>query len=500
MRVLSFLCLAVGLCVLPFVGSGDECTACGCTNQYCDVNGIVSVITNSCQNACSSNCVKMSPQMCLEFKQQLTSICADLEGRVSAIDAKTTQLHDAINASVSDLDGYLTAFNAEITRLMDLNTTNTTAVTEAESWLSNALTRLTALSNRFAYVEQPSGTYVSISNYMTHVNEYYSSDRGVVWYSGWIGRRINQALNELNNNQEVSVSTLQTIYSNLQSLLVSLNDMTPIVNDIEGHSGYIRMNVSSMNSLVSELECDSCGSGSGSGGGGGDGSGGGFDGTAIVAALREIRDRIDYWGDRLYNLIHRFHSDYVNAADLGPFSSTNSPTIDLYYDLSDNDRVNWFRRIESLLYVVAANTAQTDDSSEGDTPSNETSYENSSDELDDKLARDKESINQTVNRDWNTFKQEFTLFIQKLSVFYTEDTGNLSDPIMQYNNGEAGGWSIGVGNSTFVTNGLNKFRQAFKILWGFLTVTLYCLFLIFYVKWLIRAVAFILTYVNHSLS
>lgn len=511
------------LFVLLFVVSSAlssfaECESCcgGCVDE------ILSAISNTQQNACSSNCTKLSPARCMEIKDGLGTFVADLLRELndnSGLVDRIVRFADEASMEVRSIQSLLrVASDGVQSVLSDLSSPDFSSV---RSSLNDAISRCLSVSSAWHNVSiRADGSMATTSLLVTNVDTGVTySPRGTnrpLRFTGFVSDLIIDALGYLDTaeqsgnitglraNLQASLATISAAQSIIDTM-ASNDDSSSIYNIQMTASGLnssfesLRTEATGLSSLVSSFDCSPCGDGDGSSGGGGGGGGGGgctsLDITPVVTAINELKELVDEKADRLYQLVESFFSDFNSTS--GPFYS--KPKLADYHDLSSN----WFDRVEYLLYSIAYES-MTNNAEEAvrDSPEGYSAIEASITQKKEAMTSDLGETSNILNDSLNSFKTAFeNLSSGLLNLKPTGSNGNFSsdEVILALKNGTkllyVGEQSAGTLNAFF-----EKFKQVLRVFWLLLTASLYGFGMVLYLRYVITAVKWLFQSTLEALS
>ena len=505
-----------------------DCTVCstgtGTSNCGCCYEAVSSVV-ESCQSGCSSNCVRMSPAECESFR---TKAQENLERIRNAYDfyilSGIADMQDSLNAIASFTNG-AGAVGEALALVAQAKTnieTMDSAFSETKQILldieSGPLLRLQNAFNAFVRRFSPAfgvvGNRVVVSNLSTGASFTYSSSAFFVSV-GIATNSIDQihdmieglsSEESFDNARESAIETLENIESKLSSLNDAFSSIQQSVETALSGLSMLQKNVNGVVDystevveMVANMNCNSCGQGDGTGGGGGTGGTGGvgnvnIDLTPVVQAIENLQYSYERNASALYTLLNNVFKkffDAFNGASANPHWNSE-PSINYYNSMGDN----WFKRVEYLLYSSAySSLTGQEDTSIPEQPEGSQDIEQTIEEMNTDMTNQKGLIKETVETSWGSFKNSFSQFFNRLSVFKGA-SGNYGGVILEYD-GDGGKGSFRLTSGEMMGTGgqlagvVSSFRTGIRILWSLFGISLYASFLFVFVKYVRAALAFL---------
>lgn len=469
--------------------------------QCCEgIENIPGLITNAVLSSCSSNCVRMSPAVCLEVKEKLQSGVYDIHEELGAL----LSYVQSISSSVDQMRSYVDSVRHSVNWVIGNLAEDAPNVDAAIASLSNARTRLITFSNVWhdvnLNVQGVASSSLFVSNIYTAVTQRFPAPRTPMYLAKMVVPLLDDALDKLSNHTNVLASVnsdLENVLERCEYMYVQLDNISFQVESYIQDFPRVQELSDGLAETLSSFDCQSCGSGPSSDD---DDDGGTQDMTPIVAAINELKSRLDYWAEKIHDLIYNFYTDYDAARSS---SVSGAPSLASYNLIGDN----WFKRVEYLLYSAAYSSM--DDEDTDNPPDSPSAYEQinaRSQAVNDSMSADKDRVQGIVSASLGRFRTSFNQLSSHLVNFVPRGDGSLSSPVLSYgDSGTVGRWSIGIdvdmlSSSHGVGSFFETMRIGMRIFWSFLIVSLYSVCLFLYVRWIVAGFRFLYTSVIDALS
>lgn len=482
-HILSYILFSVAsICGFFALPTGADTCTCSCCDGLGD-----SIVSNILNSSCSSNCVRMTPSECVAMTNSILSSLSALDQNARTIESYSINAYRELMHLQEDMQEIRTLTEQAISSLATSN--NNISV-----YLNNIYGTLNTMSNVYSSVENPVSA-MTYSNITSGAAITISGPQRVSTYIQRIRRYLDNASLALTAFEERVHSDSSDVRSILGNDLLSYLDAVDeeiygalqYVGPIPNEAETIMSEMSSLRSVVESVSCDSCGSGGGSGGGGG----GTTDFAPILAAISSLQNRLDYWFQRLWDLIHKYYQDY-NAAS----SSIPSGSID--YDTYSASQ-NWFERVEMLLYSISSiNDSDTEEVPEK--PDGAEELENFETSSEQAYATTSNDVAYTFSESFNILKKSIEDFHGSFDNFKVRFTNFDGSTILSNRSSNDGDtmptWSFTVPNG--VSSTLQSVRHLLSIIWYLIIAFLYYYALRFLVTCTIKYVLWYLQFSSAS--
>lgn len=413
--------------LLPFLAFSD-CEACGC----CNVDEIGNMISNAVLSGCSSSCVKLSPEKCEQLKIDLAQEFTVVEQSNDNIASGVS----AVQSSLEEIQSQSRNIRSQCNSILDrLNSYPDMPLLDLSSELQNLQYNLQRQVDFWINTLPSGGLYITNKN--TNTSYYIKIVNNPRYFIPYQTNKLQQVQTKLTtyysdlNTYSNQVEELRSeIRSSLDSVVEycdgtdkSVSESFDSLESISSGTDSITDALFAMRSTLDTMNCTACGSGSSND----DSQCQTIDLTPIINAINELKERVDYWGNQLKNLMLHFYTDYDTIRKV-PISNETSISYESY---ASQD--NWFSRVEYLLYSlsdVSKDELQGDSDGKPDGADELESFASDSDSKAESEKSDLETKSQSMENTVTTSINRFVNGFKNNSIFAYRDISG--DVILEY--------------------------------------------------------------------